>query len=428
MFMKLQQILITASLLVVTITSKSQSLFEEYFSSKGVRYDFELIGDFNSVDVVHKQTKLLAGWGGNPSNLIDGLDYGNYRVQLTNMNKKVLFQQGFSPLFMEYQTTLEAKTRKASYYQAVFFPMPKADVVLKIDNRNSKNEWVTIYTDTLKADNYFCINETPLNLKSVDILKNGSSDKKIDIIVLPEGYTKNEMKKFISDVKRLTDSLFSVEPFAKYKNRFNVKAVKIPSVQSGTDIPGAHVFRNTVFNSHFYTFDSERYLTTSDMKPIYDVLDGFVFDQIYVLVNTEKYGGGGFYNYLNLCSSDHASSPFVFIHEFGHGFGGLGDEYYTSDTAYEEFYQMGSEPWEPNLTTMVDFNLKWKSMVDGSTPIPTPRDSTYMNKIGVFEGGGYVSKGIYSPMMTCWMKEKTAKGFCPVCIKAIENVILKNTR
>ena len=159
------------------------------------------------------------------------------------------------------------------------------------------------------------------------------------------------------------------------------------------------------------------------MKSVYDAASVAPYDHIYVLVNTERYGGGGFYNFLSVCTSDNSLTKEVFVHEFGHGFAGLGDEYYTSNVAYEDFYNLETEPWEPNITTLVDFDKKWKSILKETTPIPTPRKEKYKDDVGVFEGGGYMSKGIYSPVMDCRMKSNNADGFCPVCQEAIRRVI-----
>jgi hypothetical protein len=217
-------------------------------------------------------------------------------------------------------------------------------------------------------------------------------------------------------------------PFNKYHDRFNFYAVQIPSEESGSDMPDENVFKNTAFSSSYFTFDSPRYLTTSDLKPVYDAIDGISWDHLAILVNSERYGGGGFYNFLSISSTDNVRSPFVFIHEFAHSFAGLGDEYFNTKDSLDATYNKYIEPWEPNLTTLADFNLKWKKMVDPSTPIPTPRDPIYSTKVGVFEGGGYLAKGVYSPAMSCWMKEYVAGKFCPVCQEAIEQAILRQSK
>jgi hypothetical protein len=420
-------LLVFALLMGIFVTANAQS---DYFDFKStLRYDYELVGDAKEVKVVHKQSKKLPQWGGPKDELIDAQNMGTYAFQLFDLaSGKLIFKKGFSPLFQEWQTTAEALFIQRSYDGALFFPVPLQDVRLVITERDEHNAWLMIYADTLETADYFVIHETPENFTSTNLRYNGHPSDKIDLLILSEGYRADEMEKFLSDATRLTDSLFAAEPFVRYADRFNVQAIQVPSQESGTDVPGENIYRNTAFNAHFYTFDSPRYLTTSDMKSIYDAIDGYSWDHIYLLVNTERYGGGGMYNFLSICSSDHEQSPFVFCHEFGHGFAGLGDEYYTSSTSYEVFYQKTAEPWEPNLTTLVDFDSKWKHLLSNETPVPTPREEKYSNIVGVYEGGGYEPKGIYSPAMSCWMKERVAGKFCPVCQKAIETVILNQSK
>lgn len=398
----------------------------EYFEEEGaIRYDFELLGGSSSVLVIKKDVKFLPRWGGNYNSLIDKPDYGTFRYRVFNaQNDTLIFCKGFAPLFKEWQTTAEAKSEIRTYYQSLFFPRPKSDVVLKLDERTCEGRWKTIWIDTLRIDDIYIVKEQ-YSVAPIDTISYyGKSSQHVDLLILAEGYQFSEMNKFSSDARRLTDSLFAVEPFKSYQNRFNVLAIQTPSFESGTDIPGEKCFRNTAFSSHYYTFGSPRYLTTSDMKSVYDAIDGIGWDHIYILVNAERYGGGGFYNFLSICSSDNVLSPFVFCHEFGHGFAGLADEYYTSSTSYESFYNLEIEPWEPNITTMVSFNKKWFRLIEEGIPVPTPRSDKFAGKVGVFEGGGYEPKGIYSPVMSCWMKEKQAGGFCPVCRDAIEKTIL----
>lgn len=407
----------------------AQIKFDDYFQDGAVRYDYELVGNSEEVKVIPVQTKYLSTWGGNPNYVIDDLNFGTYNFQVFSLvDGKLIYQQGFSPLFWEWQTTSEAFIRYKSFYQGLFFPRPSNDVKLVINTRGGKNEWISIFSDTIRIKNYFILEEDHCPFKIDTIYYNGSAKHNVDLVILSEGYTLTEMDKFRYDSKRLVDSMFRAEPFVQNKHEFNVFAINVPSLQSGTDIPGDSIYRNTAFNSNFYTFNSPRYLTTTDMKSVYDAIDGVGFDQIYLLVNSKKYGGGGFYNFLNVCSSDDVRSPFVFCHEFGHGFAGLGDEYYTSSTSYEEYFDKTIEPYEANLTTLVDFETKWGHLIEKDLPVPTPRDSMYLNIVGVFEGGGYETKGVYSPAMTCWMKEFKAGHFCPVCQDAIEKVIDRYTK
>jgi hypothetical protein len=234
------------------------------------------------------------------------------------------------------------------------------------------------------------------------------------------------MDKFIEDAKRSAGYIFSEEPFKSHRKAFNIRAVKSSSQDSGTDIPGEGVWKNTVLNSSFYTFGIERYMTTSDFMSVCDVAANAHYDQIYILVNTDKYGGGGIYNFYSISAADNAASRAVVIHEFGHAFGGLADEYYNSSVAYNDFFNLEVEPWNPNLTTLIDFNSKWASMVPDTVDIPTPPSDSNSEKVGVYEGGGYVAKGVFRPMIDCRMHTNEA-GFCPVCSKALIQMIKQYT-
>lgn len=419
--MKLKIILF---LLCLPFFTLAQINFSQYFRNKSLRFDFLLGGNNKVMQVFPEQIKQEPYWAGSKVHLIDPFSYGTYRFRVFDLNSdKLIFSKGFSTLFQEWQTTAEAKHTDKTFYQAAIFPFPKNKVRLEIDARQWEGNFKTIYQTEIDPANYFILNEMVKPFKTVDILNNGKPEKKVDIVILAEGYTALEMDKFVEDAKRVAGYLFEEEPFLSEKGKFNVKAVLTPSVESGTDVPGEHIYKNTCFNSSFYTFDEARYLTTSDMEAIYDAAATVPYDQIYVLVNTERYGGGGFYNFVTLCSADNQLTKQVFVHEFGHGFAGLGDEYYTSSVAYEDFYNLKVEPWEPNLTTLVDFDKKWKKMISKSVPIPTPRTPKYNNIVGVYEGGGYISKGIYSPYIDCRMKSNAAPHFCPVCTEAIRKVI-----
>ena len=218
--------------------------------------------------------------------------------------------------------------------------------------------------------------------------------------------------------------MFSYAPYDRYRESFNIRGVMAPSEESGCTMPGDKIYKNTVMRFSFWTFDSERYCMSTDNRDIRDLAGQVPYDQIYILVNTKKYGGGGIYNFYCSSASSNSFSSDVIIHEFGHGFAGLADEYYTDETGYDHMYNLAVEPWEPNITSLVDFSNKWGDMLDKKTPVPTPRDPKYEQTIGVFEGGGYEAKGMYSPHMDCLMKTFKGHEFCPVCQRAIERMIL----
>jgi hypothetical protein len=335
----------------------------------------------------------------------------------------LIYSRGFGSLFQEWQATPEAKTMNRSYYQVNVMPFPKNTTQFIIEYRNRDGAFVKLFEYEIDPTNYFIQEETVMKVKHSKMMGTGDASKSIDIAFVAEGYTQEEMGKFRADVERIAGYVLNVEPFKTYVDRFNIYALESASEESGTDIPGKHIYKNTILNSNFYTFDSERYLTTSDLKSMHDIAANVPYDQIFVLINTEKYGGAGVYNYYTSCASDHKLSREVASHEFGHGFVGLADEYYTSGVSVEDFYNLKVEPWESNITTLVDFDSKWKSMIEDGTVTPTPRTEEYEGKIGLFEGGGYMSKGIYSPVQDCKMKSNNTDKFCPVCQKACEKMI-----
>jgi hypothetical protein len=255
----------------------------------------------------------------------------------------------------------------------------------------------------------------------------GDPAGKVDVVILPDGYTEEEMDRFVADCRQFEKNFFTYSPYKESRMKFNLRAVLAPSPGSGTDIPAEDVWVPTILNTSYYTFDSERYLMTYDYKRVRDLAANAPYDQIYILVNSDKYGGGAIYNFYNVAVNGNMKSAKILIHEFGHGFAGLGDEYGPDET-YGEFYNTKVEPWEPNLTTLVHFERKWKDMVADTVPVPTPDIEKYYHVVGVFEGGGYMNKGMYRPMHDCLMNTFNGDVFCPVCRRAILRMIDFYTR
>ena len=411
-------------LLLVSKLSFASVDFDTYFEHKTLRVDYLLGGNAKEQSIFLQNLKKEPYWGGTTVNMIDTFDYGNFRFKLFDKaSGSLIYSRGFGSLFQEWQATAEAKTLNRSYYQVNVMPFPKNTAQFIIEYRNRDGEFVQLFEYEIDPANYFIQEETAMKVKYSKIIGIGEASKSIDIAFVAEGYTQEEMGKFRADVERMAGYVLNVEPFKTYADRFNIYAVESVSEESGTDIPGKHIYKNTVLNSNFYTFDSERYLTTSDLKSMYDIAANVPYDQIFVLINTEKYGGAGIYNYYTSCASDHKLSKEVASHEFGHGFAGLADEYYTDNVSVEDFYNVKVEPWEPNITTLVNFDSKWKSMIEEGLVTPTPRTEEYEGKVGLFEGGGYMSKGIYSPVHDCKMKTNNKDEFCPVCQRACERMI-----
>lgn len=410
--------------ILLSLSSFCQIKYEDYFEDKALRIDYFHTG--NKTDDSYSLDELIEEkfFGGSKKHLLDPFNYGKYKVEVfDSASSLIIFSKYYATLFSEWQTTEEAKHVSKSFSESVQLPFPKSSIQVKFFSRDRKNLLHEKFSFFINPKNYFIKEENRLTYPTFEVLNSGPSESKVDIVIIPEGYTKEQMDQFKNDCEKFAGFLFNASPFKENKNKFNIWGVEAPSQESGTDIPAKDVWKKTLVNTSFFTFDSERYLMTSDNKSVRDLAANAPYDQIYILVNASKYGGGAIYNHYSVCTANNNSSDYVFVHEFGHGFASLADEYYESGTSYQEFYPLDVEPLEANLTTLVDFKSKWKSMVAKETPIPTPTDSKYENLVGAFEGGGYVDKNIFRPKMDCSMKSISVDNFCPVCKNAIQKMI-----
>lgn len=424
-----KKILLSALLFLIIDISFSQAntkipAFKDWFQYRTLRFDFNLAGDKSSETVYPVGFRQEPFWGGPTKNLIDVYNYGTYRFVATDSaTGDTIFIRGFANLFQEWQGTPEAKSLKRSYPQVILMPYPKKTIQLSIEKRAFETGlFHSLFTIKVNPQDYFISHESPLYFPSVKFHDSGDPSEKVDVAFIAEGYTKAEMDKFREDAKRIGESILSIEPYSSNSKKFNFYAVESVSEESGTDIPGEGIYENTCMNTSFYTFNTDRYLTTSDLPSVYNAAANVPCDAIIILVNSKRYGGGGFFNQYAATTVDNEYSFQVAVHEFGHSFAGLADEYVGS-VNYSDFYNTAVEPWEPNITTNIDFKSKWKEMVSSDTPLPTPRKAKFADKVGMFEGGGYMARGVYSPMMDCRMNTNEAPGFCKVCQQAIIRMI-----
>ena len=402
----------------------SQVNFNDYFLDKTLRFDYYHTGnkdnDFYSFDEMIEEPY----WGGSKVNLIDTFDFGVFKFFVyDSRTNKLIYSRGYATLFHEWQTTDEALITTKSFSETVVFPYPKDKVRLEFFSRDVKNKLVKKFEYEVDPANYFIKKERRLEYPDFMVFNSGDPALKVDIVIIPEGYTSEQMDLFKEDCKKFGTYLFNSSPFKENKNAFNIWGVEAPSIESGTDVPAENIWKKTILNTAFYTFNLDRYCMTSDNKSVRDVAANAPYDQIYILVNSSRYGGGSIYNHYSVCVNKSPFEEYVFIHEFGHGFGFLADEYYDSNVAYNDFYKLDVEPLERNITTLVGFDSKWKSMVKEHVPLPTPNTKKYKDIVGVFEGGGYVSKKIYRPELDCTMKSLSVNNFCEVCKLTLQDMI-----
>ena len=409
-------------------TSLQAQSFTDFFENKTLRTDYIFTGDAQKQEVYLDELSSLPHWAGRRHNLSELPLAGNGEITMTDKaSGQVIYRTSFSSLFQEWVSEEEATRVKKGFENSFLLPFPKQAALVTVTLKNVHHKPVATLTHEVRPDDIL-IHERGLQRITPHryMHQSGSMEDCIDVAILAEGYTTEEMDLFYKDAQATCEALFDHEPFKKLKHKFNIVAVASPSEDSGVSIPRKDEWKSTAVSSHFDTFYSDRYLTTSRVKSIHNWLAGIPYEHIIILANTDTYGGGGIYNSYTLTTAHHPSFKPVVVHEFGHSFGGLADEYFYSDAPSPQ-YPYTIEPWEQNISTLVDFESKWKDMVPAGTPVPTPAKKSgneIFTAVGVYEGAGYTSKGIYRPVTECRMKINEAPAFCPVCQRALERLIL----
>lgn len=414
--------LLTAALAIAALAAQAQE-FAAYFADRTLRIDYLLTGDARSQSICLDELSELPRWAGRRHHLSELPLEGNGQLTMRcAADGRVIYRTSFSSLFLEWLETDEAQAVSRGFEHTVLVPMPRqtADVeIVLFDMHRRPRARLGHRVDP--ADVLIHRRGTGRLTPHRQLLSSGTADSCIDIAIVAEGYTEAEADTFYADALRACESIFAHEPFASARSRFNVVAVAAPSDDSGVSVPRLGQWRHTAFGSHFSTFYSDRYLTTRQVKRIHNALAGIDYEHIIVLANTDEYGGGGIYNSYTLTAAHHADFGPVVVHEFGHSFGGLADEYFYDDDVMTDSYPTDVEPWEQNISTRVDFASKWADMVPHDVPVPTP--AGHPCDVGVFEGGGYSARGVYRPADYCRMRTNAHPGFCAVCRRALGRII-----
>ena len=406
--MKRKRIIILTALATLFISGKAMAQnFADYFVDKTLRIDYIFAGNTDKQMIAVDELNILPHWYGKRQRLSELPVEGNGQITVRDHHTgQVIYRNSFSTLFQEWLTYPEAKKNTQSFENVFLVPMPKDTVDITLDLRNNRREITTSLTHQVVPTDILIHHKGEHPTPYTVLQQAADTTHCIHIAYVAEGYTSAEMATFLKDAHKANEALFAHEPFKTLRDRFHVIAVESPSQDSGTSEPSKGIWKNTALHSHFDTFYSDRYLTTLNLKDLHDWLAGTPYEHIIVLVNTEKYGGGGILNSYNLSMTHNKWFKPVVVHEFGHSFAGLADEY-----AYEEeqipMYPHDIEPWEQNITTLVNFNSKWVDMVKKGTKIPTPLskdEKTAKTKVGVFEGAGYSLKGVYRGVQDCRMR------------------------
>jgi hypothetical protein len=406
-------------------------------------------------------------WPGPLDRWVDESNLGKYYFQVVDRaTNRLIYSRGFASIYGEWETTGEAALRSRGFSESLRFPVPAAPVQVVIKKRGPQNEFREVWSVVIDPAAQDVERAAPPKLNVWAVMQNGAPRDKVDLLLLGDGYTAREMEKWHADARRMVDTLFAVSPFKERRNDFNVWAVDTPAEESGVSRPSDNIYRRSPLRAAYDAFGSERYVLTSDNQRLREAASAAPYEFIEIVVNDRKYGGGGIFNLYATVSADNAFTPYVFVHEFGHHFAGLADEYYTSDVAYGSATER-PEPWEPNATADPQA-AKWKDLLSRGIDLPSNwpkkefeqmeqatqerrrairaqhRPEAEMEalfreerglatrllasgpnagKVGAFEGANYEARGYYRPQQDCIMFTRDEVGFCAVCRRAIERVI-----
>ena len=459
--------LLTAAPVVVADAS-----FDTHFTGRTLRWDYFHSGTAGEEHVSLDRLRLEGDWPGRREQLIDSADLGKYRSSVVDpATGETLFRTGFSSIYGEWETTGEARAGVwRTLHESQRFPEPRRPVELVLEKRMPAGGFAEIHREAADPGSRFVDRSSVPRRGTVRaILDNGPPAEKVDLLVLGDGYTAGEMEAYHADVDRVIEALFAFSPFAERRDDFNVWAIDVASERSGVTRPRSGIWNSTPIGLSYNIFDSERYMLTFANREMRELAALAPYDALILIANSEKYGGGGIYNLYSTAPARSAQLPYLIVHEFAHAFAGLGDEYYTSQVSYEDFIPAGTEPWEPNITALLEpGTVKWSEHATPGVPLPTPWNQDafdavslafqerraelraagaseermdeyfaevaattgpmleaeeHYGEVGAFEGAGYRAKGLYRPAVDCIMFTRNPDHFCPVCAAAVDRVI-----
>jgi hypothetical protein len=473
--------------LLTAPSAQAPPAFDDYFVDRALRVDLYQAGDAKTETLTVRRISEEPLWPESKAGLLPPFDYGRYVFRLYDpATNRLIFSRGFDTMFGEYKTTSPALAGTVRVFErSIRFPLPKRPVLFVVEQRDKRNLLHHVFDRILDPADYHILRDRSVSTDWIyEPRIMGDPHDKVDFVFLAEGYTAADRDKFKADVDRMTAALFAVEPYRSRQDAFNVRAVFRPSAERGVDEPRQRSYKKTVLNASFNAFDLDRYLLVEEDHLMHDIAAAVPYDVLAVLVNSPRYGGGSIALDYCVTTVDHPASPQVFVHELGHSFAYLADEYYQSEVSYNDFFPKGVEPLEPNITALLDpARVKWQDLLSPGIAVPTDygkdriealqaelRESraarakaleesrmrngsaeevrriearfksaetalagkiaavqaqyaSLEDKVGVFEGAGYASKGLYRSMLHCIMIASPKNEFCKVCQAAIARMI-----
>lgn len=396
-----------ALLALLTSLAPAQAVFD---FSRTMRVDYLHSGgpggEAFAIDTVWEEGE----WAGSRTRALDDTDLGKYLFEVADLSSgRVLFSRGFASLYGEWETTPEVRAMRRSFHESIRFPWPDAAVRVVVKKRDGRTGFQTVWSTSVEPR---AVRVPPAESSRVaTLVEHGPADRKVDLLLISEGYSSNQLARFRADAARLVSAIFELEPFRSRRSDFNVRTLETPG---------------TPLSVQFNILGLPRYVLASDNKTLRNLAAAAPYDVVEVLINDPRYGGGGIFNQQSTVAAANKWAAYLFIHELAHNLAGLADEYVGAVT-YETGAAVTVEPWEPNITALLDRSaLKWRDLVEPGTPIPTPL--SHAGKVGAFEGAGYEARGLYRSEAECIMGNRDVSTFCRVCQRAINRVIDTYTR
>ena len=465
-------LLLAAATVASAVAGQDGGSFDRHFTGQTLRFDYFHTGTQGEEQIALDQLRLEGPWSGRRAQPLDTTNLGLYMFEVIDpQTHRTIYSAGFSSIFGEWQTTAEARDGAwRAFHESQRFPEPRGKVQLVLKRRAGDGTFREIHSQLIDPGSRQVNRSAVPTVGEVwNVFRSGDAAEKVDLLILGDGYTAAEMESYRRDARAVAEALFAFPPFEQRRSDFNVWAIDVPSDRSGITKPREGTWNETPLGMTYNIFDSERYMLTLRNRQMREIAAAAPYDFLILIANSEKYGGGGIFNLYSTAAAKSEQMPYLIVHEFGHAFAGLGDEYYTSQVAYEGFTPPGVEPWEPNVTALLDpAHLKWGHLVDEGTPIPTPwsqqayddmslayqqernalrasgaseermdeyfaevkqnssallAEEPYLGRIGAFEGSGYQAKGLYRPAADCIMFSRNPDHFCRVCSEAIHRII-----
>lgn len=463
----LQALFISLSVLICAVAGTS--LFgivksdspPRWFNDDTMRIDLYHVGSSNEERFAIARIRDENAWPGNYANLIDRSQFGDYLLNVFDRRTHdLIFSQSFD-------SAIETSDKWDGDTETMRMPFPRGAVDVAIMRRDKRGKFVPAWSESIDPSSS-SVDHAPSSrrVKTRTIFENGTPQNKVDLVIVGDGYKESEVDKFWTDAARASDYIFSTSPFKEYSSAFNVRSAFLASEESGISSPLDRVWRRSAFGATYNAHGVERSIGVQDSELLHDVAATVPYDAILVITNSKRYGGSAAYRRFAVAAIDSAWSRYLVVHEFGHAFAGLADEYYTLAECKKARHP---EPWKPNITASArKKTLKWRSLVAPDTPIPTPwlkgayerfdgefartylslrqvragedevnklisdalagatamlSSEKYYGRVGAFEGAGNEACGLFRPELNCIMFTLTPDRFCAVCSQAIREAV-----